>query len=194
MSIKCRPPLAFKRILNYIKSMDAHYSKVMKAREAIQENGTRLYFAYSGVLDREAFEIWIEEHSYQFFQLPEGKIAEAKGVDLIFDFPSRWWGGRVAGLIEKEGASVFGRLFEIPAKEWPIVQHKEGVVTGMSVERTIKVTVDGKEVEATAFVTAPERRSLDGPISERYLEALARGAKQSGLPEHYIASLGSKVK
>jgi len=173
--------------------MDAHYSKVMKARDAVQDTGTKLYFAYSGVLDREAFEMWVEEHSYQFFKLPEGQIAEAKGVDLIFDFPSRWWGGRVAGLVDQAGASVFGRLFEIPSKEWPIIQHKEGVVTGMSVERSIRVHVGDQEVEAIAFVTAPQRRSLEGGISERYLNALIRGAKASGLPESYIRSITSKA-
>jgi hypothetical protein len=174
--------------------MDAHYGKVMQARDQIKDNGSRLYFAYSGVLDREAFEIWLEEHSYQFFTLPEGQVAEAKGVDLIFDFPSRWWGGRVAGLVEKEGSSVFGRLFEIPAKEWPIVQHKEGVVTGMSVETALRVSVNGQEYEATAFVTSPNRRSLDGPVSERYVEALVRGAQASGLPAGYIASLPGKAR
>ncbi|QDK37210.1 gamma-glutamylcyclotransferase [Bdellovibrio sp. NC01] len=174
--------------------MDAHYGKVMQARDQIKTDGSKLYFAYSGVLDRQAFEIWAEEHSYQFFTLPEGQVAEAKGVDLIFDFPSRWWGGRVAGLTEKEGASVFGRLFAIPEKEWPIIQHKEGVVTGMSVETTLRVLVDGQEFEATAFVTSPNRRSLDGPVSERYLEALVRGARASGLPEEYIASLPAKAQ
>lgn len=173
--------------------MDAHYNKVMNARENIQGNGTRMYFAYSGVLDRQAFEVWAEEHSYQFFKLPEGRVAEAQGVDLIFDFPSRWWGGRVAGLTQKPEASVFGRLFEIPEKEWPIIQHKEGVVTGMSIEVALKVLVDGEEFEATAFVTSPNRQSLDGQISERYLEALIRGAKVSGLPEHYIQSIPAKA-
>ena len=152
--------------------MDAHYGKVMKAREMIQDKGTRMYFAYSGVLDRQAFEEWQEEHSYQFFTLPEGQVAEAKGVDLIFDFPSRWWGGRVAGLIDKPEASVFGRLFEIPAKDWPVIQHKEGVVTGMSVEKIIKVTVGNQDIEATVFVTSPDRASLEGPISERYILSL----------------------
>ncbi len=174
--------------------MDAHYSKVMNARDAIQDGGTKLYFAYSGVLDRHAFDEWIEEHSYQFFNLPEGQVAEAKGVDLIFDFPSRWWGGRVAGLVDQVDSSVFGRLFEIPAKEWPIIQHKEGVVTGMSIERKIRVLVGDQEFEATAFVTAPQRRSLEGPVSERYIEALVRGAKQSGLPETYIAGIPGKAR
>ncbi len=173
--------------------MDAHYHKVMKNRDDITATGTKLYFAYSGVLDREAFQQWIEEHSYQFFTLPEGQVAEAQNVDLVFDFPSRWWGGRVAGLKDQKGASVFGRLIEIPAKEWPIIQHKEGVVTGMSIERSVQVSIDGKLVEATAFVTSPQRASLDGPVSERFIAALVRGARQSGLPEKYVLNLSAKA-
>ena len=173
--------------------MDAHYHKVMKDREAVKSNEIRLYFAYSGVLDREAFELWRQEHSYQFFHLPEGVLAEAKDFDLVFDFPSRWWGGRVAGLKDQKGSSVFGKLFEIPAKDWPVVQHKEGVVTGMSVERKIPVVVNEKVLEATVFVTNPERASLLGPVSERYVQALIKGATQSGLPQDYIASLSKKA-
>lgn len=173
--------------------MDSHYHKVMKNREDIKDKGIRLYFAYSGVLDREAFEVWREEHSYQFFNLPEGQVAEAKDVDLIFDFPSRWWGGRVAGLKDQIGASVFGRLFEIPAVDWPVVQHKEGFVTGMATERSVRVKTNDGELEATAFVTSPTRVSLDGPVSQRFLEALTRGARQSGLPDSYIASIKTKA-
>lgn len=173
--------------------MDAHYHKVMKDRENIKDTGTRMYFAYSGVLDRVAFEQWREEHSYQFFHLPEGVVAEAKNYDLIFDFPSRWWGGRVAGLTEKQNSSVFGRLFEIKATDWPVVQHKEGVVTGMSIEIPIKVFANNEEISATAFVTSPQRASTLGPVSERYIEALISGAKQAGLPEKYVESLKTKA-
>ena len=173
--------------------MDAHYHKVMKAREEIKESGTKLYFAYSGVLDRTAFDQWREEHSYQFFELPEGVVAQAKDMDLVFDFPSRWWGGRVAGLTSKKDSSVFGRLFEIPATDWPVVQHKEGFVTGMSIEKVVKVVADGKECEAIAFTTTPARASLQGPVSSRYIEALIDGATKSGLPKDYVASLKSKA-
>lgn len=174
--------------------MDAHYHKVMQAREQIKDEGIRLYFAYSGVLDRKAFEEWKEEHSYQFFELPTGIVACAKDYDLIFDFPSRWWGGRVAGLTQKDKASVHGRLFEISAENWPVVQHKEGVVTGMSIEIPIQVIADGKIFEATAFTTSPNRASTLGPVSERYIEALIDGAKQSGLPQEYTDSLRGKAK
>jgi hypothetical protein len=169
--------------------MDAHYDQVMKAREAADAAASRLYFGYSTILDRAAFEEWRSQHSYGFFQLPEGKLAEAVDVDLVYDFPSRWWGGRVAGLTDAPGRSVFGRLFEIAGKDWPIVQHKEGFVTGMCIERPVRVRVDGKEVEATAFTTSPRRASKDGPISPRFIEALVRGAESAGLPAAYLERL-----
>src|SRR5689334_22896390 len=112
--------------------MDAHHDKVRRAREAAQ-GGTRYYFGYSTILDREAFLEWRGQHGYTDFELPEGELAEAPGLDVVFDFPSRFWGGRVAGLVDTPSASVFGRVYEIAAKDWPVVQHKEGAVTGMCV-------------------------------------------------------------
>ena len=116
--------------------MDSHYDQVMKARAAAGQ-GTRLYFAYSTILDREAFLEWRGQHSYDSFDLPQGELAEALDVALAYDFPSRWWGGRVAGLVDQPGAKVFGRVFEISLQDWPIISHKEGGVTGMSVERPV---------------------------------------------------------
>lgn len=171
--------------------MDSHYDQVMKAREASAQTGTRLYFAYSTILDRAAFEEWRAQHGYDFFDLPEGKLAEAVGIGLVYDFPSRWWGGRVAGLRDEAGQSIWGRLFEIPVKDWAIVQHKEGGVTGMSVEREVRVKVDGKELAATAFTTNPRRAASDGPVSDRFIEALVRGATAAGLPADYVKSLSA---
>jgi hypothetical protein len=169
--------------------MDSHYEQVMKARNAAEAAASRLYFAYSTILDRAAFEEWRAQHGYEFFELPEGKLAEAMDVDLVYDFPSRWWGGRVAGLADVPGKSVYGRLFEIGGKDWPIIQHKEGAVTGMSVERLVRVRVEGQELQATAFVTSPGRASTGGPISQRFIEALVRGAQSAGLPANYLERL-----
>lgn len=169
--------------------MDSHYDQVMKARDAADADATRLYFAYSTILDRAAFEEWRSQHAYEFFDLPEGKLAEALDVGLVYDFPSRWWGGRVAGLREAPGERIFGRLFEIKGKDWPIIQHKEGFVTGMCVERPVRVRVEGKEVEAIAFTTNPKRVATEGPISQRFVEALVRGAQSAGLPADYIEKL-----
>jgi hypothetical protein len=169
--------------------MDSHYDQVMKARQKSQGAPSRLYFAYSTILDRAAFEEWKDQHGYQTFQLPEGKLAEAQDVDLVYDFPSRWWAGRVAGLEDKPGARIWGRLFEIPGVDWPIIQHKEGAVTGMCVERPVRVRVDGQEVEAFAFTTNPVRKSVEGPVSQRFVEALVRGARAAGLPDGYVRRL-----
>jgi len=167
---------------------DSHFDQVMKAREGA-EGADRLYFAYSTILDRQAFDEWKSQHDYAFFTLPPGEVAEAEGVTLVYDFPSRWWGGRVAGLKDAPGAKVFGRLFTVSAKDWPIIQHKEGAVTGMCVERRVAVQVAGRRVEATAFTTHPQRASADGPVSARFVEALVRGARSAGLPEPYIRAL-----
>jgi gamma-glutamylcyclotransferase len=169
--------------------MDAHHDIVMAAREKAG-SGSRLYFAYSTILDRDAFLEWRSQHGYDFFELPQGRLAEAVDLALVYDFPSRWWGGRVAGLADAQGRSVWGRLFEVAEKDWPIVQHKEGGVTGMSVERPVKVRVDGQTLAATAFTTNPQRATQDGPVSPRFVEALVRGAQSAGLPEDWTKSLG----
>ena len=54
---------------------------------------------------------------------------------------------------------------------------------------SVRVRTDGQELTAIAFTTRPDRASLEGPISARFLEALVRGAKSAGLPADYIASL-----
>ena len=171
--------------------MDSHYDQVMRRRAELEQLGAppRRYFAYSTVLDRAAFEEWRTQHAYGFFALPLGVVAEATDLDLIYDFPSRWWGGRVAGLADKPGATVFGLLFEIAGADWPIVEHKEGAITGMCIERPVAVRVGGESIEATAFTTRPERASSQGPISARFVEALVRGARGAGLPEQYLAKL-----
>ena len=43
--------------------------------------------------------------------------------------------------------------------------------------------------DAVAFTTRPERASLDGPVSARFVEALVRGARAAALPEVYVARL-----
>lgn len=169
--------------------MDAHYDQVMAARARAKEGAPRLYFAYSTILDAAAFEEWRQQHGYQFFQLPNGERAEALELGLTYDFPSRWWGGRVAGLEDRAGSSVHGLLFAIAPADWPIIQHKEGFVTQMCIERPVRVRTPSGEQSATAFTTAPERKSAEGPVSGRFVDALVRGASAAGLPEAWIASL-----
>lgn len=174
--------------------MDAHHDIVMNARAKAGE-GTRFYFGYSTILDRAAFEEWRGQHGYDFFSLPAGQAGQAKDLTLIYDFVSRWWGGRVAGLKDAPGQTVHGLVFEISEKDWPIIQHKEGVVTGMCVERPVRVKLaDGRELDAIAFTTNPQRATGDGPVSARFVEALTRGATAAKLPAEWVASLASLAR
>ena len=173
--------------------MDSHYDQVMSARDQAGA-GVRPYFAYSTILDREAFLEWRGQHSYNFFDLPPGEIAIAQDLGLVYDFASNWWGGRVAGLVDAPGQQVHGVLFQIAEKDWPIIAHKEGGVTGMCVERKVKVSAGGKMVEAIAFTTNPARARTDGPVSQRFVEALVRGATAAKLPPEWVSALPSQAK
>jgi len=173
---------------------DSHHDQVMRLRIAGEGHLPRRYFGYGTILDRAAFDEWRAQHNYEFFSLPEGAVAEALDVALVYDFPSRWWAGRVAGLTDKSGARVFGRLYEIPSVNWPIIQHKEGAVTNMCVEREVRVRVGGEVVTATAFTTRPERASMDGPVSARFVESLVRGAKAAGLPEGWVEEIRNEAR
>ena len=174
--------------------MDQHHDIVMRARAAAADHPRRNYFAYSTVLDRAAFLEWRAQHDYAFFDLPEGRVAEAIDLGLTFDFPSRWWGGRVAGLTDQPGSSVWGMVFTIEGRDWPIVQHKEGGITGMCVEREVVLRIGGAEEKAVAFTTHPGRASSAGPVSAAFVEALVRGARGAGLPEAWTGSLPSLAR
>jgi cation transport regulator ChaC len=173
--------------------MDNHFKIVTDARARSVDSPARGYFGYATILDRPAFDDWRAQHGYVDFVLPAGQVAEALDVDLVFDFPSRFWAGRVAGLADRPGASVFGLLFEIPGKDWPIIEHKEGAVTGMCVPRELRVRVGGEVRTATAFTTHPARASEVGPVSQPFVAALVRGAESVGLPSEYVARLRARA-
>lgn len=167
--------------------MDDHYSQVMNRIAAAEKGGTRRYFGYSSVLDLAAFDIWKREHGYDHYALPRGEICHARDATLVFNCNSRWWGGRVAGLVPMPGARVFGMLFEIRTEDWPIIEHKEGAVTGVSVAVPVVVMrADGETFDAIAFTTNPARVSSDGPVSDRYISAWTAGATSAGLPAEYV--------
>mgnify|MGYP001577568024 CR=1 FL=1 len=170
--------------------MDDHYNQVMDRIKSAPAGQARLYFGYSSVLDRAAFEEWKMQHGYPHFNLPEGEIVKAQDWKMDFNFPSRWWGGRAPGLVSSPGDAVYGKLYSLRSEEWPMIQHKEGHVTGAAVELNVMVTrSDGSRVEATAFTTNPVRVAHDGPVSARYLAAYEKGARDAGLPEEFIASV-----
>ena len=147
------------------------------------------YFAYGSVLSRRHLAEWAGEHGVDPRLFAQGAPAVLKGYELVFDVESKFWGGRVANLREREGGAVHGVLFEIPEEAKEAVSRKEGVPTGLSEEREVSVEASGQPVAASAFVARAERRSLSGRPSARLMTYLVEGARERGLPQSWIDEL-----
>jgi len=154
----------------------------------------RQYFAYSVLLDPETFALRMKEGGHATFRLPEGKVGEAQDVDIVFNFHSSKWGGRIASLVAMPGHSVFGKVLTLKDSDWAIVREAEGgAKSGAFVELAVQVKVDGKVISATALGAAPGRATTAGPVSESYANALARGAESAGLPKAYWEKLKAEA-
>lgn len=148
-----------------------------------------LYFAYGSVLSRRHLGEWAAEHGVDARLFAGGAPAVLKGYRLVFDIDSRFWGGKVADLIEDKDGVVHGMLFEIPPMAKDAVLKKEGVPTGLSQEIAVTVEVEGKPLQAKAFTARPEKRTEPGPPSGRLMGYLVEGAQERGLPESWIEEL-----
>src|SRR5262245_34998426 len=154
----------------------------------------RVYFAYSTILDPETLSRWKAEHQQPGFQLPEGQVAEAQDVDLVFNLHSPRWGGRIASLVASPGRSVFGKLFRIPDADWATVRRAEGAQGGSFKEMPVKVKAGGQMVDAVAFAAAQDRSTLQGPVSESYASTLARAGEAAGLPKAWWERLKAEAE
>jgi len=156
-----------------------HQAVLRKSRDTRSTVGyvafVAYYFCYSSALDQESLKIWQTQHGYPEFRLPEGHLTWALDSQAVADFPSRFWGGRVLGIVAAPGQRVPGILFEITDdKDWHVIRHKEGVATGASVEIELSVLWNEQTVVARAFTTHPAKRSTEGPLSETFFPSLER--------------------
>jgi len=148
------------------------------------------YFAYGSVLSLRHLAEWAGEHGVDPRLFAQGTAAVLRGYELCFDVESKFWGGRVANVREREGGAVHGILFEIPEEAKEAVLRKEGVATGLSQEIGVAVEVAGKPaVAAHAFVARPERRGAPGAPSARLMSYLIEGARERGLPQSWVEEL-----
>ena len=148
------------------------------------------YFAYGSVLSLRHLAEWAGEHGVDDRLFAQGTSAILHGYEMVFDVESKFWGGRVANLREREGGAVHGVLFEIPEEAKEAVLRKEGVATGLSQEIGVAVETAGKPpVAAHAFVARPERRGAPGAPSARLMSYLIEGARERGLPQVWIEEL-----
>lgn len=171
-------------------------SVVGKAHEAGAADAGFGWFVYGSSLDADAFVAWCGEHGYVCPDLAKGIPARLPGYALSFDVMSRFWGGAVASLRPDPESAVEGLLLQMPAEAKGLVEHKEGVISGLFEGLRVRVTkLDGSaEQEAWAFVTAPSRRlPQEAPPSRRFVETVLRGAQRVGLSPTYLQTLQAKL-
>lgn len=168
-------------------------SVVGKAHEAAA-GGAFTWFVYGSSLDRGSFESWARDHGYEVPSFEAARPAVLRGFRLAFDVASRSWGGAVASLAESSGDRVEGLAVPMPGLARGLVEHKEGVISGLytAFPVTVEPVAGGAPISAVAFRAADSRRlPVEGRPVAAYLEALVRGARDAGLSPAWIERLAS---
>ncbi|MBU8896926.1 gamma-glutamylcyclotransferase [Corallococcus sp. M34] len=128
--------------------------------------------------------------------LPEGELAEALDVELVYDVTSPAWNGRVARLVDAPGRRLLGRLRILPTESWDAIGRFEAVMAEATEARSVRVrTATGATLSAQAF-TPPARPgpAPNGPVSEAFLVALALCAERAGLAPDYVERLQAEAQ
>ena len=162
---------------------------------------TYRYFAYGASLDSRHVAEWCQEHGVPIPTLVEGLPAVLDDHALVLSVPSRTWLGAVGTIEPSPGSTSFGMLFEVDDDQADIVRRLEGVTSGLFTEAEIEVRLLVSSepdstiqlVEASAFRAAEGRSSATPPLpSQRWIETVARGALERGLPETWVADIRRK--
>jgi hypothetical protein len=113
------------------------------------------------------------------------------GFRLVFNVPSRSWGGGAANAIPAPGGHLWGILWEIGESDLAAIDSFRG---DERMQQVFEVEVQGPEgpVQATTFaVDSPER--FVAP-SDRYLAMLRAVAQAQGLPEEAVSEIDAAAQ
>ncbi|HEX5950726.1 MAG TPA: gamma-glutamylcyclotransferase family protein [Actinomycetota bacterium] len=113
------------------------------------------------------------------------------GYRLVFNVPSRSWGGGAANAVPAPAAHLWGILWEIDESDLTALNSFRG---DERMQQVVEVEVQGPEgpVQATTFaVDSPER--FVAP-SDRYLAMLRAVAQAQGLPEEALSEIDAAAQ
>jgi hypothetical protein len=134
-------------------------------------------------------------HNTPVLALPDGELAEALDVELVYDAPGRDWGGKVARLVDAPGRKVMGLLRRMPPQVWPLVARLETALALAAEERSVRVrTATGAVLAARTFTPPDPGQLAPAPVSVAFLTAHARAAERAGLPVEYVERLQAEAR
>jgi len=138
-----------------------------------------LYFAYGSNMSSAQLAAWDTPHrALGPAELPDHRLA--------FLRRSIRWRAGAADIVQAEGESVWGVLWELPfgAAELDV---KESAGTGYR-RRPVKVFLDGSPVEAMAYEVIEKAPTELRPRRE-YVQLMIDGAREHGLPKAWLRRL-----
>jgi gamma-glutamylcyclotransferase len=151
----------------------------------IREAAIRLYFAYgSNLLDTE---IGRDVPSAEFKGI--GYVA---GHSLVFNKHTQTRGGDAANIVPQPDAQVWGCLYRMDEKALAALKRRERgyVVAALTAHRITGHNDASQPTDVFTFLAERTCEKRCGP-SRYYLNLIIGGAKQRGLPNHYIRWLQS---
>jgi gamma-glutamylcyclotransferase (GGCT)/AIG2-like uncharacterized protein YtfP len=118
--------------------------------------------------------------------LGPGRLADFK---LALTRRSIRWGSGVSDIVAAPGQHVWGAVYELPSGALEAIDRKEG--EGFAYRRRpVEVVVRGELCRAEAYEVIDKEVDVPSATPE-YASLVLEGARDRGLPEAWIATLGS---
>ena len=117
---------------------------------------------------------------------------------MDFYHHSTRWGGSAATIVPSDKSKVWGAIWEIGMENLANLDKQEGVQRNVYKPLTVEVTKrneDKVECRTYQLVNLPPKLQKNQEIpydrlpSKTYLDTIIQGAKETGLPKKYVASL-----
>jgi cation transport regulator ChaC len=145
-----------------------------------------LYFAYGSNMWREQMRQRCPDH-----ELIGSAVLKDHALCFPRTSPVRNCG--VAGLVEREGAEVWGVVYRLNDRDLATLDRREGYDPSKPAHenrynrRSVRVLMNGATTDCLTYFARPEK-GTHVPNAE-YMTAIITGAVENGLPVEYVAAL-----
>lgn len=119
--------------------------------------------------------------------------ARLEGYEIDFRHHSHGWQGGAADIVVREGAAVFGCVWEIPEEEVADLDFREGVGSGAYRRLNVTVGVDDREVEVVTYEVVAKTATTLAPTAE-YAKLMLGAARAGALPLEYQAAVRELIE
>ena len=144
------------------------------------------YFTYGSNMDQNDLNNWCDKKGYPRIIISNPKVAELKNYKLDFNYYSSGRGGGAANIIEVEGESVFGLVYDLNDTDYKHICIKEGAPNFYK-EIDVIVFVSGENLSVKTFKVVKEREKPTFQVPKRdYRDLILNAAIKYKFPDEYV--------